>query len=108
MGRGGEEVWDVEQLECERGGAGDGIWSVKHELEIKLNKQTNKRKISQKMLLLIIYRWRGYAHEFKCPQRPGVRHFSAGILGSCKQPSIDSWELNLGPPQEQYALITAE
>ena len=28
-GCGGEEVWDVEQLEGGKGGAGDGIWSVK-------------------------------------------------------------------------------
>jgi hypothetical protein len=34
---GGEEVWDVEQLEGGRGGAGNGIWSVKNELQIKLN-----------------------------------------------------------------------
>jgi hypothetical protein len=36
MGWGGEEVWDVEQLE---GGWGDGnrIWSVNNELQIKLN-----------------------------------------------------------------------
>ena len=37
MGCGGEEVWDVEQLEGGRGGAGNGIWSVKNELQIKLN-----------------------------------------------------------------------
>jgi hypothetical protein len=29
MGCGREEVWDVAQLEGERGGAGDGIWCVK-------------------------------------------------------------------------------
>jgi hypothetical protein len=28
-GCGGEEVWDVEHLEGGRGGAGNGIWSVK-------------------------------------------------------------------------------
>ena len=38
MGWGGEEVWDVEQLEGGWGGAGSGIWSVKNELQIKLNK----------------------------------------------------------------------
>jgi hypothetical protein len=32
----GEEVWDVEQLELGMGGAGNGIWSVKDELQIKL------------------------------------------------------------------------
>jgi hypothetical protein len=37
MGCGGEEVWDVEQLEGGRGRAGNGIWSVKNELQIKLN-----------------------------------------------------------------------
>ena len=26
---GGDEVWDVEQLECGWRGAGNGIWSVK-------------------------------------------------------------------------------
>jgi hypothetical protein len=28
-GCGGEEVWDMEQLEGRRGGVGNGIWSVK-------------------------------------------------------------------------------
>jgi hypothetical protein len=37
MGWGGEEVWDVEQLEGGWGEAGNGIWSVKNELQIKLN-----------------------------------------------------------------------
>ena len=32
---GGEEVWDVEQSEGGWGGAGNGIWSVKNELQIK-------------------------------------------------------------------------
>ena len=36
MGWGGEEVWDVEQTEG-RWGVGNGIWSVKNELQIKLN-----------------------------------------------------------------------
>jgi hypothetical protein len=36
MGRGREKVWDVEQLEDGRGGAGNGIWSVKNELQIEL------------------------------------------------------------------------
>jgi hypothetical protein len=31
----GEEVWDVEQLEDGRGREGNGIWSVKNELQIK-------------------------------------------------------------------------
>ena len=34
---GREEVWDVEQSEGGWGGAGNGIWSVKNELQIKLN-----------------------------------------------------------------------
>jgi hypothetical protein len=29
----------VQQLEGGRGGAGNGIWSVKNELQIKLNKK---------------------------------------------------------------------
>ena len=38
IGWGGEEVWDMEQLEGRWwGGAGKGIWSVKNELKIKLN-----------------------------------------------------------------------
>jgi hypothetical protein len=37
---GGEEVWDVEQMEV-GWGVGNGIWSVKNELKIKQNK-TNK------------------------------------------------------------------
>jgi hypothetical protein len=35
MGCRGEEVWDVEQLEGGLGGAGNGIWIVKNELQIK-------------------------------------------------------------------------
>ena len=34
-GWGGEEVWDVDQLKDGRGGMGNGIWSVKNELQIK-------------------------------------------------------------------------
>ena len=37
MGWGGEEVWDMEHSEGGWGGAGNGIWSVKNELKIKLN-----------------------------------------------------------------------
>ena len=33
---GGEEVWDVEQLEGGRGGVGNVIWSVKNELQNKI------------------------------------------------------------------------
>ena len=33
-GCGGEEVWDVEQLEGRRGEEVNGIWSVKSELQI--------------------------------------------------------------------------
>ena len=36
-GCGREEVWDVEQLEGRRGRVRIGIWSVKTELQIKLN-----------------------------------------------------------------------
>jgi hypothetical protein len=36
-GWGGEEVWDVEKLEGGCGGAGNGIWIVKNELQIKLS-----------------------------------------------------------------------
>jgi hypothetical protein len=39
---GGEEVWDVEQSEGKWGGAGNGIWSIKKELQIKFNlKESN-------------------------------------------------------------------
>jgi hypothetical protein len=34
-GWGGDEVWDVEQLEGRWGGAGNGIWSVKNKLKVK-------------------------------------------------------------------------
>jgi hypothetical protein len=44
MGWGGEELWDVEQLEDGRGGAGNGIWSVKNELQIKLNEKNQVTK----------------------------------------------------------------
>jgi hypothetical protein len=37
MGWGVEELWDVKQWNCGWGGAGNGIWSVKNELQIKLN-----------------------------------------------------------------------
>ena len=36
-GGGWEEAWDVEQLEGGWGGVGNGIWSVKNELQIKLS-----------------------------------------------------------------------
>jgi hypothetical protein len=32
---GGEEVWDVDQLESGRAGAGNRIWSVNNELQIQ-------------------------------------------------------------------------
>jgi hypothetical protein len=32
-GCGGEEVWDMEQLEGGRGRGGNGIWCVKNELQ---------------------------------------------------------------------------
>jgi hypothetical protein len=35
MGWGGEKVWDVEQIEGVLG-AGNGIWTVKNKLKIKL------------------------------------------------------------------------
>ena len=41
---GGEEVWDVEQLDGGWGGAGNGIWSVKIELQIKLIQKEKKKK----------------------------------------------------------------
>ena len=41
---GGEEVWDVEQSEGGWGGVGNGIWSVKNELQINLNLKKRKRK----------------------------------------------------------------
>jgi hypothetical protein len=37
MGWGGEEVCDVEQSEGGWEGVGNGIWSAKNELQIKLN-----------------------------------------------------------------------
>jgi hypothetical protein len=41
--RGGEEEWDVEQLEGGWGMVGNGIWSAKNESQIKLNlKKENK------------------------------------------------------------------
>jgi hypothetical protein len=36
MGWGGVEVWDVEHSEGGWGGSGNGIWSIKNELQIKL------------------------------------------------------------------------
>ena len=39
MGWDREEVWDGEQSGGGWGGAGNGIWSVKNELQIKLNKK---------------------------------------------------------------------
>jgi hypothetical protein len=49
-GCGGEEVWDVEQLESGRGGAGNGIWSVKNELQIKLYLKKKRTSIGRKGL----------------------------------------------------------
>jgi hypothetical protein len=37
MGWGGEEVWGEGQLEGGKRGVGNGIWSIKNELQIKLN-----------------------------------------------------------------------
>jgi hypothetical protein len=45
-GCGGEEVWDVGQLEGGRGGAGNGIWGVKNELQIKLNLKKEENSLS--------------------------------------------------------------
>jgi hypothetical protein len=45
MGCGGEEVWDVEQLEGGSGGAGNKIWNIKHELQIKLNLEKRKKEM---------------------------------------------------------------
>jgi hypothetical protein len=44
MGWGGEQVWNVKQLEGGWGGVGNGIWSVKNELQINLNLKKRKRK----------------------------------------------------------------
>jgi hypothetical protein len=49
-GWGGEEVWDVEQLEGGWGGAGNGIWSVKNELQIKLNFKKVRKKPQQEKI----------------------------------------------------------
>jgi hypothetical protein len=38
----GEEVWDVEQSEAGWGGVGNGIWSIKNELQIKLKNKTKQ------------------------------------------------------------------
>jgi hypothetical protein len=40
-GWGGEKAWDVEQSEGEWA-AGNGIWNVKNELQIKLNYKKKK------------------------------------------------------------------
>ena len=45
MGWGGDEVWDVEQSEGGCGGVGNEIWSVKHELQIKLNLEKKKKEM---------------------------------------------------------------
>jgi hypothetical protein len=45
MGWGGEEVWNVEQLEGGWRGEENGIWSVKNELQVKLNLKKEKKKI---------------------------------------------------------------
>jgi hypothetical protein len=37
MGWGGEEVWGVDQSEGRWGGVENRIWSVRNELQIKLN-----------------------------------------------------------------------
>jgi hypothetical protein len=47
MGYSGEEVWDVGQLGCGQGGTGNGIWSIKNELQIKLNLKNRLQKIQE-------------------------------------------------------------
>jgi hypothetical protein len=62
-GWGGEEVWDVEQSEDGCGEAGDGIWSVKNELQIKgkeKNKPTNQPTKQNKSL------WYSIQEKFPC------------------------------------------
>jgi hypothetical protein len=41
MGWGWEELWGIEQLDGGWRRAGNGIWSVKNELQIKLNFKKN-------------------------------------------------------------------
>jgi hypothetical protein len=46
MGSCGEEVWDVEQSDGGWGRAGNGIWSIKNELQTKLNfKKRSEHKV---------------------------------------------------------------
>lgn len=44
-----------------------------------------------------------------CPQRTeeGIASPETGVTDSCEPPRV-YWELNLGPRQEQQALLTAE
>ena len=44
-GCGGEDVWDVEQSEGRWGRAGNGIWSVKNELQVKLKNNNKEKKL---------------------------------------------------------------
>jgi hypothetical protein len=43
-GCGRKEVWDVEQLDGGRGETRNGIWSIKNELQTKLNLKKWKEK----------------------------------------------------------------
>ena len=43
-GGGGEEVWDVDQLEGRIRRAGNGIWSIKNKIQIKLNLKNKEEK----------------------------------------------------------------
>ena len=47
-------MWDVEQSGGGWGGTGNGIWSIKNELQIKLNFKKKERFQSKKMLNLKI------------------------------------------------------
>jgi hypothetical protein len=60
MGWGGEEMWDVEQLEGEWGGVGNGIWSVKNELQIKLNLKIIFLKIEIAVILRLLWKLKQY------------------------------------------------
>jgi hypothetical protein len=65
MGWGWEELWDVEQPDGGWGVAGNGIWSVKNELQIKLNLNVY---IYIKYNIIIIFKsqnkWRKHDHSY--------------------------------------------
>jgi hypothetical protein len=49
----GEEGWDVEQSEGGCGSSGNGIWSVKNELQIKLNLKKKRKKSGGKFTVVL-------------------------------------------------------